>query len=73
MIKGSLVPNITFFDARGDLDIEKTKWHMRWMFEKGLDGLFLTGSYGSGPKITSSTSELALAWPSSSTANRVAV
>ncbi len=52
MIKGSLVPNITCFDARGDLDIEKTKWHMRWMFEKGLDGLFLTGSYGSGPMMT---------------------
>ena len=52
MIKGSLVPNITFFDANGNLDIEKTKWHMRWMFSKGLDGLFLTGSYGSGPMMT---------------------
>lgn len=52
MIKGSLVPNITFFDAQGDLDIARTKWHMRWMFEKGLDGLFLTGSYGSGPMMT---------------------
>ncbi|NIM96657.1 MAG: dihydrodipicolinate synthase family protein, partial [candidate division Zixibacteria bacterium] len=52
MIKGSLVPNITFFDAEGNLNIEKTKWHMRWMFEKGLDGLFLTGSYGSGPLMT---------------------
>lgn len=49
MIKGSIVPNITFFDLEGKLDIEKTKWHMRWMFAKGLDGLFLTGSYGSGP------------------------
>jgi 4-hydroxy-tetrahydrodipicolinate synthase len=52
MIKGSLVPNITFFDASGELDIEKLKWHMRWMFDKGLDGLFLTGSYGSGPLMT---------------------
>ncbi len=52
MIRGSLVPNITFFDAEGNLDIKKTKWHMRWMFEKGLDGLFLTGSYGSGPMMT---------------------
>jgi dihydrodipicolinate synthase/N-acetylneuraminate lyase len=52
MIKGSLVPNITFFDKAGELDIEKTKWHMRWMFDKGLDGLFLTGSYGSGPLMT---------------------
>jgi 4-hydroxy-tetrahydrodipicolinate synthase len=52
MIRGSLVPNITFFDAAGNLDIPKTKWHMRWMFEKGLDGLFLTGSYGSGPMMS---------------------
>jgi dihydrodipicolinate synthase/N-acetylneuraminate lyase len=52
MIKGSLVPNITIFDADGNVDIEKTKWHMRWMFSKGLDGLFLTGSYGSGPMLT---------------------
>ena len=52
MITGSLVPNITFFDASGQLDLDKTKWHMRWMFEKGLDGLFLTGSYGSGPMMT---------------------
>ena len=52
MIEGSLVPNITFFDSKGNLDLQKTKWHMRWMFDKGLDGLFLTGSYGSGPLMT---------------------
>jgi dihydrodipicolinate synthase/N-acetylneuraminate lyase len=49
MITGSLVPNITMFTADGALDLEKTKWHIRWMFERGVDGLFLTGSYGSGP------------------------
>jgi dihydrodipicolinate synthase/N-acetylneuraminate lyase len=52
MIKGSLVPNITMFDPQGNLDIEKTRWHMQWMFEKGVDGLFLTGSYGAGPMMT---------------------
>lgn len=52
MIKGSLVPNITIFDADGNIDFGRTKWHMRWMFEKGVDGLFLTGSYGSGPMMT---------------------
>jgi dihydrodipicolinate synthase/N-acetylneuraminate lyase len=52
MIKGSLVPNITFFCENGDLDKEKTRWHMQWMFEKKVDGLFLTGSYGSGPLMT---------------------
>jgi dihydrodipicolinate synthase/N-acetylneuraminate lyase len=52
MIKGSLVPNITIFDKNGKTDFEKTKWHMTWMFENGVDGLFLTGSYGSGPLMT---------------------
>jgi len=53
MFKGSIAPNITFFTADGSLDLEKTRWHMRWMFQKGLDGLFLTGSYGAGPLMTS--------------------
>ncbi len=48
-IKGSLVPNITIFDAAGQIDTAKTRWHMDWMFSKGVDGLFLTGSYGAGP------------------------
>lgn len=52
MIKGSIVPNITLFKADGALDLDKTAWHMRWMLERGADGLFLTGSYGSGPLMT---------------------
>ena len=49
MIKGSLVPNITIFDDAGRIDAKKTRWHMEWMLSKGVDGLFLTGSYGAGP------------------------
>src|SRR4030042_4202143 len=52
MINGSLFPNITLFNAQGGLDIEKTRWHMQWMLEKGVNGLFLTGSYGAGPLMT---------------------
>jgi len=48
-IQGSLVPNITIFDAQGRIDEAKTRWHMEWMLSKGVDGLFLTGSYGAGP------------------------
>lgn len=48
-ITGSLVPNITIFEPGGRIDLAKTRWHMRWMFERGADGLFLTGSYGAGP------------------------
>ncbi len=52
MITGSLVPNITIFDADGKLNLEKTQWHIGWMLDRGVDGLFLTGSYGSGPLMT---------------------
>ncbi len=52
MISGSLVPNITFFNPDGTLDLNRTRWHMQWMFDKGVDGLFLTGSYGAGPMMT---------------------
>jgi dihydrodipicolinate synthase/N-acetylneuraminate lyase len=48
-ITGSLVPNITIFEPGGRIDAAKTRWHMRWMFRHGADGLFLTGSYGAGP------------------------
>ena len=51
-IRGSLVPNITIFDASGRIDAAKTRWHMDWIFAKGVDGLFLTGSYGAGPLMT---------------------
>ena len=49
MITGSLVPNVTAFDSDGKLNLDKIRWHMAWMFDRGVDGLFLTGSYGSGP------------------------
>ncbi len=52
IVKGSLVPNITIFDREGSIDFKKTEWHMRWMFERGVDGLFLTGSYGAGPLLS---------------------
>jgi len=52
MIRGVLAPNITIFDKEGIIDAEKTEKHMRWMFENGVDGFFLTGSYGAGPLMT---------------------
>lgn len=47
-IKGSIAPNLTFFDAKGNIDEEKTRWHMRWILDNGVNGLFVTGTYGSG-------------------------
>ena len=51
-IQGSLAPNITLFDRDGRVDSKRTRWHMEWLFEHGVDGLFLTGSYGAGPLLS---------------------
>ncbi|MCL2616551.1 MAG: dihydrodipicolinate synthase family protein [Defluviitaleaceae bacterium] len=48
-IKGSLVPNITFFNEDNSINFEQCRWHMKWLFDNGVHGLFLTGSYGAGP------------------------
>lgn len=52
MIKGALVPNITFFHEDNTIDYDKCRWHMKWMFDNGVHGLFVTGSYGAGPLMT---------------------
>lgn len=49
MFKGIIVPNITFFDSDGNIDLLSCEKHMKWLREKGISILFLTGSYGSGP------------------------
>lgn len=51
-IIGSLVPNLTFFKMDNSIDYDKCEWHMRWMLDNGVNGLFLTGSYGAGPLMT---------------------
>lgn len=48
MIKGIIAPNLTFFTKDGKIDKEKCRWHMNWILSKGVNGLFVTGTYGSG-------------------------
>lgn len=48
MIKGIIAPNLTFFDEEGKIDEKKCKQHMDWMLSKGVNGFFVTGTYGSG-------------------------
>lgn len=47
-IKGALVPSLTFFDKDGNIDEKFTYWHMNWVLDNGVNGLFVTGTYGSG-------------------------
>ena len=47
-IKGSIAPNLTFFDPQGNIDEAITRWHMNWILDNGVNGLFVTGTYGSG-------------------------
>jgi len=48
MIRGVVAPNLTFFNEDGSVNKEKCAWHMNWMLDKGVNGLFVTGTYGSG-------------------------
>lgn len=52
MVEGVIVPNITIFEKDGTINFDKMKEHMLWMVERGVDGFFVTGSYGSGPLLT---------------------
>jgi len=48
-IKGIIAPNLTLFNKNNKIDLMKNKVHMEWMINNGVNGFFLTGSYGSGP------------------------
>lgn len=52
MINGIIAPNLTFFNKDGFIDDDKCKWHMDWILSKGVHGLFVTGTYGSGYLMT---------------------
>lgn len=47
-IKGLISPNITIFDKDGKVDEKLMLWHTNWMLDNGVNGLFVTGTYGSG-------------------------
>ena len=51
-IKGALVPALTFFDRDGNIDEQFQNWHMNWVLDNGVNGLFVTGTYGSGYLMT---------------------
>ena len=51
-VKGTLVPALTFFDEHGNVDEDFVRWHLGWVLDNGVNGLFVTGTYGSGYLMT---------------------
>lgn len=53
MFRGAIAPCITFFNTKGEIDEQLCRWHMEWMLSKGVKGLFVSGTYGSGYMLSS--------------------
>jgi dihydrodipicolinate synthase/N-acetylneuraminate lyase len=51
-ITGVISPCITIFDENNKINEVETLNLWKWMFENGVDGLFVSGSYGLGPLMT---------------------
>lgn len=49
MEKKLLVPNITFFNKNGEINYHMTEEHIDWLISNGVNGFFMTGTYGLGP------------------------
>ena len=47
-ISGIVVPLVTPFDERGDLDVEKARDLIEWLIDQGVDGFYVGGSTGEG-------------------------
>lgn len=47
-IHGVVVPTLTLFTPDGQVDEELCRQHADWLLAKGVHGLFVTGTYGSG-------------------------
>lgn len=51
-IEGILPALVTPFDAEGEVYVEGLKRYVEHLINKGVHGLFVCGSYGSGPLMT---------------------
>lgn len=51
-IRGVIAPNLTFFHRDGSVDEAMSSQHMDWILDNGINGLFVTGTYGSGYLMT---------------------
>jgi len=51
-IEGVLVASFTPFTKEGEIDGEVLKGHIKFLAEKGVDGIFASGTYGEGPMLS---------------------
>jgi 4-hydroxy-tetrahydrodipicolinate synthase len=50
--QGIIPPTLTAFNADGSLDLEGTRWHINYVIEGGVHGVFPCGTMGEGPLLT---------------------
>jgi 4-hydroxy-tetrahydrodipicolinate synthase len=50
--KGIIPPTLTAFGADGSLDLEETGWHINYVIEGGVHGVFPCGTMGEGPLLS---------------------
>lgn len=48
MFKGVIVPSLTFFNEKLELDLKAQKSHIEFLIGNGADGIFIMGSAGEG-------------------------
>jgi len=48
-IYGIISPHIVPFTPDGEVDVNRLEEYIRWLVDKGVNGLFPLGSYGGGP------------------------
>jgi dihydrodipicolinate synthase/N-acetylneuraminate lyase len=51
-LRGVISPELVFFNKNGSVDYANCRNHMEWVLRKGVKGLFVTGTYGSGYLLT---------------------
>jgi len=51
-IQGIIVPTITPFNSKGEIDFDAAGEHIDFLIKKGVAGIFSCGSTGEGPLLT---------------------
>ena len=50
--RGVIPPTLTAFGADGSLSVEGTRWHINYVIEAGVHGVFPCGTMGEGPLLS---------------------